>query len=89
VQLFGAGRVRVPLIRHRIGVVDLAVTARFFPTLRTVDVVLTGVTGTSSLLEEHVTDERTAKAHDLLALVQMDQHAERLFSGLSQASAPA
>jgi iron complex transport system ATP-binding protein len=76
--------VRVPFIRHRIGVVDLAVTARFFPALRTVDVVLTGVTGTSSLLEEHVTDERTAKAHELLALVQVDRHAERLFSGLSQ-----
>jgi len=84
VQLFGEGRVRVPLIRHRIGVVDLAVTARFFPALRTVDVVLTGVTGTSSLLEEHMTDERTAKAYELLALVQIDRHAERLFSGLSQ-----
>jgi iron complex transport system ATP-binding protein len=84
VELFGSGRVRVPLIRHRIGVVDLAVTARFFPLLRTVDVVLTGVTGTSSLLEEHVTGERTARAHELLELVQVDQHAERLFSGLSQ-----
>jgi iron complex transport system ATP-binding protein len=84
VELLGAGRVRVPMLRHRIGVVDLGVTARFFPALRTVDVVLTGATGTSSLLEEHVTDERTAKAHELLALVEMEQHAERLLSGLSQ-----
>src|SRR4051794_19062913 len=84
VELLGSGRVRVPQLRHRIGVVDGAVTGRFFPRLRTVDVVLTGATGTSSLLEEHVTDELTARAHELLVLVQVDQHAERLFSGLSQ-----
>jgi iron complex transport system ATP-binding protein len=84
VELLGSGRVRVPQLRHRIGVVDGSVTARFFPRLRVVDVVLTGATGTSSLLEEHVTAERTAQAHELLELVQVEQHAERLFSGLSQ-----
>ena len=84
VELLGSGRVRVPKLRDRIGVVDLAVTARFFPRLRTIDVVLTGVTGTSSLLEEHVTDERVAAARKLLSLVQVEQYAERLFSGLSQ-----
>ena len=84
VALLGPGRVRVPRLRHRIGVVDLGVTARFFPRLRTIDVVLTGVTGTSSLLEEQVTDARVATARDLLALVQVEQYAERLFSGLSQ-----
>ena len=84
VALLGSGRVRVPKLRDRIGVVDLAVTARLFPRLRAIDVVLTGVTGTSALLEEHITDGRIAQAHDLLALVQVEQYAERLFSGLSQ-----
>lgn len=78
------GRVRVPRLRHRIGVVDAGVTSRFFPRLRTIDVVLTGITGTSALLHEHVTDERVVAARELLALVQVEQHAERLFSGLSQ-----
>src|SRR5207302_496413 len=40
------GRVRIPQLRHRIGVVDPQVSARFFPGLRALDVVLTGVTGT-------------------------------------------
>jgi iron complex transport system ATP-binding protein len=84
VELLGPGRIRVPQLRHRIGVVDLAVTARFFPRLRTIDVVLTGVTGTSSLLEEHVTAEGTAQAEALLALVHVERYAERLFSSLSQ-----
>ena len=70
VALLGLGRVRVPKLRDRIGVVDLAVTARLFPRLRTIDVVLTGVTGTSSLLEEHVTDAHVAAGRSLLALVR-------------------
>jgi iron complex transport system ATP-binding protein len=84
--LFGGalGRIRIPQLRHRIGVVDLQVSARFFPGLRSVDVVLTGVTGTSALLEEHVTGERIAAARDLLRLVAVERHADRPFAGLSQ-----
>jgi iron complex transport system ATP-binding protein len=78
------GRVRIPQLRDRIGVVDLQVSARFFPGLRAVDVVLTGVTGTSALLEEHVTDERIATARALLRLVDVEAHADRPFAGLSQ-----
>ena len=78
------GRVRIPQLRHRIGVVDLGVSARFFPGLRAVDVVLTGVTGTSALLEEHVTSERIAAARGLLRLVDVEPHADRPFAGLSQ-----
>jgi iron complex transport system ATP-binding protein len=78
------GRIRIPQLRHRIGVVDLGVAARFYPGLRAVDVVLTGVTGTSALLEEHVTSERLAAAHALLGLVDVERHAERPFAGLSQ-----
>jgi iron complex transport system ATP-binding protein len=84
--LFGGtlGRVRIPQLRHRIGVVDLQVSARFFPDLRALDVVLTGVTGTSALLEEHVTDERVAAARELLQLVAIERHTDRPFAGLSQ-----
>jgi iron complex transport system ATP-binding protein len=78
------GRVRVPKLRPHIGVVDAGVTARFFPRLRTIDVVLTGITGTSALLHEHVTDERLMTARELLRVVGVEQYAERLFSGLSQ-----
>ena len=78
------GRIRIPQLRHRIGVVDLQVSARFFPGLRAVDVVLTGVTGTSALLEEHVTDGRVAAARELLRLVAVEPHADRPFAGLSQ-----
>jgi iron complex transport system ATP-binding protein len=78
------GRIRIPQLRHRIGVVDLQVSARFFPGLRAVDVVLTGVTGTSALLEEHVTAERVAAARELLRLVAVEPHADRPFAGLSQ-----
>jgi len=78
------GRIRIPQLRHRIGVVDLQVSARFFPGLSAVDVVLTGVTGTSALLEEYVTDGRVAAARELLRLVAVEQHADRPFAGLSQ-----
>jgi iron complex transport system ATP-binding protein len=78
------GRTRIPQLRHRIGVVDLGVSARFYPGLRAVDVVLTGVTGTSALLAEHVTSERVSAARDLLRLVDVEPHAERAFAGLSQ-----
>jgi iron complex transport system ATP-binding protein len=78
------GRIRIPQLRHRIGVVDLQVSARFFPGLSAVDVVLTGVTGTSALLEEHVTDGRVAAARELLRLVAVEPHADRPFAGLSQ-----
>jgi iron complex transport system ATP-binding protein len=78
------GRVRVPQLRHRIAVVDVGVSARFFPGLRAVDVVLTGVTGTSALLPEHVTAERVAAARGLLQLVAVESHADRPFIGLSQ-----
>lgn len=84
--LFGGtlGRIRIPQLRHRIGVVDLGVSARFFPGLRAVDVVLTGVTGTSALLDEHVARERVAAARELLRLVDVVPHADRPFAGLSQ-----
>jgi iron complex transport system ATP-binding protein len=84
--LFGGtlGRIRIPQLRHRIGVVDLGVSARFFPGLRAVDVVLTGVTGTSALLDEHITSERVAAARELLRLVDVVPHADRPFAGLSQ-----
>jgi iron complex transport system ATP-binding protein len=84
--LFGGtlGRIRIPQLRHRIGVVDTQVSARFFPGLHAVDVVLTGVTGTSALLEEHVTGERIARARELLCLVAVEAHADRPFAGLSQ-----
>jgi iron complex transport system ATP-binding protein len=84
--LFGGtlGRIRIPALRHRIGVVDLQVSARFFPGLSALDVVLTGVTGTSALLQEHVTPERVDAARELLRLAAVEQHAERPFSSLSQ-----
>ncbi|MGZ8717246.1 MAG: ABC transporter ATP-binding protein [Gaiellaceae bacterium] len=78
------GRIRIPQLRHRIGVVDLGVSARFFPGLRAIDVVLTGVTGTSALLEEHITSERVAAARELLRLVDVVPHADRPFAELSQ-----
>jgi iron complex transport system ATP-binding protein len=78
------GRIRIPQLRHRIGVVDLQVSARFFPGLRAIDVVLTGVTGTSALLQEHVTPERIDTANELLRLTDVDRHADRPFSSLSQ-----
>jgi iron complex transport system ATP-binding protein len=78
------GRIRIPQLRHRIGVVDLQVSARFFPGLSAVGVVLTGVTGTSALLEEYVTDGRVAAARELLRLVAVEPHADRPFAGLSQ-----
>jgi iron complex transport system ATP-binding protein len=84
--LFGGrlGRIRIPQLRHRIGVVDLQVSARFFPGLRAIDVVLTGVTGTSALLSEHVTPDRVLAAHELLRLTDVERHADRPFSSLSQ-----
>jgi iron complex transport system ATP-binding protein len=78
------GRIRVPKLRPQIGIVDAGVTARLFPRYRSIDVVLTGITGTSALLVEHVTEERVAAAHALLRLAGVDAYAERLFSGLSQ-----
>jgi iron complex transport system ATP-binding protein len=84
--LFGGrlGRIRIPQLRHRIGVVDLQVSARFFPGLRAIDVVLTGVTGTSALLPEHITPEGVEAAKKLLRLTDVDRHADRPFSTLSQ-----
>jgi iron complex transport system ATP-binding protein len=84
--LFGGrlGRIRIPQLRHRIGVVDLQVSARFLPGLRAVDVVLTGVTGTSALLPEHVTPAGIEAAHGLLRLADVERHADRPFSSLSQ-----
>jgi iron complex transport system ATP-binding protein len=84
--LFGGrlGRIRIPELRHRIGIVDSGVATRFHPSLRAVDVVLTGVTGTTALLEEHVTTERTAAAYDLLRLVAVGAHADRPYTSLSQ-----
>ncbi|HEX7581465.1 MAG TPA: ATP-binding cassette domain-containing protein [Gaiellaceae bacterium] len=84
--LFGGtlGRIRIPQLRHRIGIVEAGVSARFFPTLRAIDVVLTGVTGTSSLLEEHVTPERVEAARELLRMAGVDAQADRPFAGLSQ-----
>jgi iron complex transport system ATP-binding protein len=84
--LFGGtlGRIRIPQLRDRIGVVDLGVSARFFPGLRAVDVVLTGVTGTSALLAERLTSAHGAAARDLLLLVDVAPHADRPFAELSQ-----
>jgi len=78
------GRTPVPALRPRIAVVERRLSGRFFPTLTALEVVLTGVTGTTSLLPEAIDDGRIAEAHRLLAHVLADRFADRRFTELSE-----
>jgi iron complex transport system ATP-binding protein len=77
------GRTSIPALRPKIGVVDRRLGGRFFPTLTALEVVLTGVTGTTSLLPEAIDEAHVAAAHRLFGHVLGDRFAERLFTELS------
>jgi iron complex transport system ATP-binding protein len=72
------GRVSLPELRTRIGVVEPGLARRFYPEQRVLDVVLSGVTGTIFAL---VDDDRARQA---LAAVGLDGFAERLFATCSE-----
>jgi iron complex transport system ATP-binding protein len=78
------GRTPVAALRPRIAVVERRLSGRFFPTLTALEVVLTGVTGTTSLLTEAIDGTHVAEAHRLLAHVLADRFADRRFLELSE-----
>jgi iron complex transport system ATP-binding protein len=76
---------RVPLhdLRRRIGLVEPALGRRFYPEQRTVDVVLTGFTG-SVLLAEALPPDAERQARRALDAVGAGELAERLFATCSE-----
>jgi iron complex transport system ATP-binding protein len=74
------GRVSLPELRTRIGVVEPLLARRFYPDQRTVDVVLSGATGTVFTL----TAEPEQRARELLALVGMAGLEEHAFATCSE-----
>ena len=78
------GRVPVSRLQPRIGVIERNLAARFYPTLTTLEVVRTGVTGTTSLLEESLDGSSRVEARRLLAHVGVDGQWERTFVELSE-----
>jgi iron complex transport system ATP-binding protein len=76
------GRTYLPTLRRRISVVERAL--QFFPAYTSLDVVLTGVTGTTSILTEHVDEHVRLRALELLATVSAEELAERPFRDISE-----
>lgn len=76
------GRVDMPALRRRIGVVDP--TFRVIDWLTAVDVVLTGVTGTVRPLWDRYDEADHARARDLLGLLGCDGLADREIGSCSQ-----
>jgi iron complex transport system ATP-binding protein len=74
------GRISMPELRRRIGVVEPAMSARFFPEQPVLDVVLSGLAGAIVHLDEPDASAR-AEAHRLLRLVDVrDLHARSFIS---------
>lgn len=78
------GRTSVPALRPRVAVVERNLGSRFLPTLSALEVVLTGVTGTTSLLPESIGGTHVTEARRLLSHVLADRFAERRFTELSE-----
>ena len=74
------GRVSMPELRRRIGVVEPALGRRFYPSQTALDVVLSGFGGV--ILPEE--DADPARAHALLDDVGAGSLAERLFASCSE-----
>ncbi len=86
VSIFGGrrGRVHVDRLRPRIGVVERGLADRFWPGLRVLDVVLTGVTGTIALLADRIEESHHDDARRLLRLAAVEPLAEQLFVNCSE-----
>jgi len=78
------GRTPVAALRPRIAAVERRLSGRFFPMLTTLEVVLTGVTGTTSLLPEAIDETHVAEARRLLSHVLGERFADRRFTELSE-----
>jgi iron complex transport system ATP-binding protein len=74
------GRVSLPELRTRIGVVEPLLARSFYPEQTTLDVVLSGATGTVFTL----TEEPRERAQELLALVGLRGLEERAFATCSE-----
>jgi iron complex transport system ATP-binding protein len=77
------GRVSMPALRARIGVVDPALGRRFYPGQRVLDVVLTGLEG-SILRAEEADAGQVERARGLLETVGVEALETRLFAGCSE-----
>src|SRR4051812_20919121 len=71
------GRTPIPRLRSRIAVVERTLAQQFFPTLTVHEVVLTGLTGTTSLLADEIAAAGVERATDLLADVGLAHLAGR------------
>ncbi|HEY5057435.1 MAG TPA: ATP-binding cassette domain-containing protein [Gaiellaceae bacterium] len=78
------GRTSIPALRPHIAVVERRLSGRFFPTLTVLDVVLTGVTGTTSLLPEEIDGTHVDEARRLISQVLPDRFADRRYTQLSE-----
>ena len=76
------GKVNMPELRTRIGVVEPALGRRFYPGRRVVEVVATGSTGTTALTD--ATPQTLERAAELLAVVGAEGLTERIFVTCSE-----
>jgi iron complex transport system ATP-binding protein len=76
------GRVQLPALRARIGLVEPALGRRFYPQQRAIDVVLTGADGT--ILPTDTAAATVEHARSLLDAVGVGALATRLFAGCSE-----
>jgi len=83
VSLFGSGR-RLPQLRARIAFAGSPSARLFYPTYSALDVVLTGVTGTTALLREQVEPRHEEEARELLDVFGIAHVAGRPYAECSQ-----
>jgi iron complex transport system ATP-binding protein len=77
------GKVRMHDLRRRIGLVEPGLGRRFYPEQRSIDVVLSGLTG-SILLAEELPVEALERARELLAAVGAESLSGRIFASCSE-----
>jgi iron complex transport system ATP-binding protein len=77
------GRVSMPELRRRIGVVDPALAGRFYPHQTVLEVVLTGTPG-AIVLHEQPAPSEFARSRELLRLVAAESLAGRMFPTCSE-----
>jgi iron complex transport system ATP-binding protein len=78
------GRVDVFELRPRIGIASAALADRIPPAENVLDVVLTAAYGVTGRWREEYEEFDTGRAHDLLALFDVDGLADRTFGTLSE-----
>jgi iron complex transport system ATP-binding protein len=86
VALFGGlrGKIRLPELRPRIGFAPSLAGSVFSSAYSILDVVLTGVTGTTALLPERVEPPHEEEARRLLSVFRIEHVAARRFESCSQ-----